>query len=240
MRRRNHQSIIPIIMGMRLFHEISQIQNKPVITLSIIGLCCLIHFRHEVSLPFPPVYDVCISPAIFWSHLNLEMMGRVLFSKFYHSDEWHLYYNCASLTWKGMRIEQSVGPEEFLKIFILMLIISESLYMSLSSLMPELELLSTCTIGISGVIFALKVIVNQTIPAQTQFMGFSIDIKYIAWVELLWYYLIDPYSSFYGHLCGIAAGYLYLFLAPKLQQLSSTTTRRSRNWGSGTTGTNSQ
>ncbi|RHY74268.1 hypothetical protein DYB30_009293 [Aphanomyces astaci] len=63
-----------------------------------------------------------------------------------------------------------------------------------------------CSIGFSAVLFALKVVLNQSSPAYTNILGIQVHTKYAAWVELAYLHYFVPGSSFVGHLAGICAG----------------------------------
>ena len=72
-----------------------------------------------------------------------------------------------------------------------------------------------CAVGFSGVLFALKVLVNHYFSDQHQqgetTLFFDIIPKQAAiWMELLIIQLIVPKASFLGHLAGILAGLVYL------------------------------
>ena len=68
--------------------------------------------------------------------------------------------------------------------------------------------------GFSGVLFALKVLVNHfhadSHSATTNTFGFDIPRKAAIWTELIIIQLLVPKASFLGHLAGILAGLVYL------------------------------
>lgn len=69
------------------------------------------------------------------------------------------------------------------------------------------------SVGFSGVLFALKVVLNSRSDADYSIVeGLLIPSKYAAWVELVLIQLFVPDASFIGHLGGILAGILYLRL----------------------------
>ncbi|CAN0261855.1 unnamed protein product [Ectocarpus fasciculatus] len=67
-----------------------------------------------------------------------------------------------------------------------------------------------CTVGFSGVLFALKYVLSRRSPGVTTVMGFSVHTRYAAWLELVLISVMVPNASFLGHLCGILAGVLYV------------------------------
>uniref|UniRef100_K3WGF9 Peptidase S54 rhomboid domain-containing protein n=1 Tax=Globisporangium ultimum (strain ATCC 200006 / CBS 805.95 / DAOM BR144) TaxID=431595 RepID=K3WGF9_GLOUD len=58
-------------------------------------------------------------------------------------------------------------------------------------------------IGFSGVLFALKVLLNHNSPTFSSVYGFQVPTKYAAWLELVVIHYLVPHSSFMGHMCGI-------------------------------------
>ncbi|KAL8187786.1 UNVERIFIED_CONTAM: Rhomboid- protein 4 [Gekko kuhli] len=68
----------------------------------------------------------------------------------------------------------------------------------------------SCAVGFSGVLFALKVLNNYYHPGGTSnIMGIHVSNKYACWLELLAIHLVNPRSSFAGHLAGILVGLMY-------------------------------
>lgn len=69
-----------------------------------------------------------------------------------------------------------------------------------------------CAVGFSGVIFALKVVLNWHSPTSSTIAGFTIPTRYAAWAELLAIQYATPQASFVGHLGGIVAGLILVYL----------------------------
>lgn len=67
-------------------------------------------------------------------------------------------------------------------------------------------------VGFSGVLFAMKVVLNSEAEDYTFVHGVMVPSRYAAWAELLLVQLLVPGVSFIGHLGGILAGLLYLKL----------------------------
>lgn len=69
------------------------------------------------------------------------------------------------------------------------------------------------SVGFSGILFALKVVLNEHSDANYSVVhGLVIPSKYAAWAELLLIQLFIPDASFIGHLGGILAGIFYVRL----------------------------
>lgn len=72
---------------------------------------------------------------------------------------------------------------------------------------------SEYAVGFSGVLFAMKVVLNSQSENYTAVHGILIvPSRYAAWAELILIQLLVPGVSFLGHLGGILAGILYLRL----------------------------
>jgi len=219
---------------------------KPFATLCVAGVCCAVHFRVELGLPVPSLSDVCTSPMAMITTPSLERFGRLLASAFYHSSDWHLYYNMASLVWKGVNLENAMGAEPFLTMFVTLLVASKVLFVAVSYLAMEVGIsdeLFSCSVGISGVLFALKVIMTHNDAGDSTLFFFPIPTRYLAWGELLLYQMLYPHLSFTGHLAGIFAGYLYLkgkgvaHAAMAHQPRGASRTANAATYGAGRSGT---
>ncbi|KAF9594137.1 hypothetical protein IFM89_028391 [Coptis chinensis] len=67
-------------------------------------------------------------------------------------------------------------------------------------------------VGFSGVLFALKVVLNSQEDENSYVHGLIVPARYAVWAELVLIQLMVPGVSFIGHLGGILAGILYLRL----------------------------
>lgn len=64
--------------------------------------------------------------------------------------------------------------------------------------------------GFSGVLFAMKVVLNSRSDDYTNVYGVLVPSRYAAWAELILIQMFVPDVSFLGHLSGILAGLVYL------------------------------
>ncbi|KAF3652523.1 putative pyruvate dehydrogenase E1 component subunit alpha-3, chloroplastic-like [Capsicum annuum] len=68
------------------------------------------------------------------------------------------------------------------------------------------------SVGFSGVLFAMKVILNAQSDDYTDVHGLLVPTHYAAWAELILIQMFVPGVSFLGHIGGILAGLLFLRL----------------------------
>jgi len=142
---------------------------------------------------------------------------RLLTAAFLHADYSHIYYNMMSLIYKGFIIEQKLGTIPFLGLSAFLIAGCHTL-MCIGAWLAQTYLHSqeemfTRTVGISGLLFAYKLIVNLDFTSEdsTEYVhGFQIPSRYVAWAELILIYLAVPNSSFSAHLCGILIGLVYV------------------------------
>eukprot|EP00696_Hemimastix_kukwesjijk_P015781 gnl/Hemi2/4012_TR1397_c0_g1_i1.p1 gnl/Hemi2/4012_TR1397_c0_g1~~gnl/Hemi2/4012_TR1397_c0_g1_i1.p1 ORF type:complete len:273 (-),score=27.29 gnl/Hemi2/4012_TR1397_c0_g1_i1:68-886(-) len=196
----------------------------PPVTLALILGQCLIHYVLAQDLALG---DICFHP--YWILQGAEYL-RFALAAFFHADDMHLYYNMTSLAWKGRLLEPRFGSYNF-GVLVAGLTALCSFYMLIFSwaafqFFDYPNWYFECSVGFSGVLFALKVILNHQ-PDQANAMSavlglFPIPGRYLVWAELVVIQLLVPRVSFFGHLCGILAGLSYVYgpdVALKLVEL---------------------
>ncbi|CAG2101730.1 unnamed protein product [Medioppia subpectinata] len=165
-------------------------------------------------LPFGNVWDVCLS---YRSIVDHKEYSRVILSQLTHGDDWHLYYNMVSFLWKGRSLERRLGSIRFAITLIVFTISTAFTYVLVNKLIAETtedySYLNHCSVGFSGVIFALKVLTTHFDESRISYlMGYiPIGSKYAVWGELVIIQLISPNASFVGHLSGILVGLAYIY-----------------------------
>ena len=164
--------------------------------------------------------------------------GRLLWFPWLHADDVHLYYNMASLIWKGRVLEAKLKSRGFLFLVAELCVTSALLHLAAAVLLAQLgstSFMHECTVGFSGVLFGLKVLIARLPgPGYTDIAGVRLptkvrpgmtrtggadsavkpnpperparNVQYAAWGELLLCFVLIPDSSLLGHLCGILAG----------------------------------
>lgn len=144
-------------------------------------------------------------------------LKRFFLSPFYHASESHLFYNMMSLLWKGIQLETSMGSNEFAAMVVALLGMSQGITLLLAKSLVlffdyERAYYSEYAVGFSGVLFAMKVVLNSRSEDYTNVHGLLVPARYAAWAELIIIQMFVPGVSFLGHLGGILAGILYLKL----------------------------
>ena len=235
MRRRRGNQVDPMLMllAMRLFQQIQQLPYKPPVTLALMGL------MSWLFLMAPPGFDLCMTPAAIISDpSSAESLARFIVPALLHADSYHLYYNMSSFLWKGVQLEKRYGSEMFAILIAGFTLVSNLIFVALSALTGVSY--HSCTVGFSGVLFALKMVLNADTEAEnTVVYGISVPTRHAAWLELVLCSFFFPQTSFLGHLAGILAGVLFMCSSgAKLAALGRwwrSMVRGPQFWGSGTT-----
>ena len=146
-----------------------------------------------------------------------ELMRRTLASQLLHVDTWHLYYNMTSLLWKGAELEAQLGWRGLTRLLVFSLLTAPMFALATSVALAWngwTRTLRATTVGFSGVLFSLKVVVNSS-PGRRSvlpFVGIAVPSRWATWFELVLIQLLVPNTSFVGHLGGILSGLTYLIL----------------------------
>mmetsp|Transcript_12243 Transcript_12243/g.24899 ORF Transcript_12243/g.24899 Transcript_12243/m.24899 type:complete len:288 (-) Transcript_12243:139-1002(-) len=231
-----------LLLLSRLWEQYQRLSIKPgPITSSLVLLMITLHLVPELS---PPYQAVCISSSHMWQLLQpsstssimawpfatlfiqrsawsraTEGVQRLIMSTLLHVDGLHLYYNMASLLWKGGVLEDGMGVERFCFFVAYAVSFSGAIAVGLGWVAEELHLGTLhCAVGFSGVLYAMSALLAlQDSPDRpTLVFGIPVRRRHAVWVEVVISSLLHSHVSFLGHLAGAAAGALW-GLAPRLQ-----------------------
>ncbi|KAL5255796.1 hypothetical protein ACHWQZ_G011128 [Mnemiopsis leidyi] len=233
----NRQNLGVLLLALQIFQF--GIDRIPIVTLITLltNIGVYLHIPELFDIPLPKVHDICIS---YQGVVVYREYNRLILSGFYHLSDMHLYYNMASLLYKGSKLEPRLGTARFATVIGSLVVGSSAVYCALQYVAAQLlgpSHLHTCAAGFSCVLFGLKVIMQSTSPPSHSLFGFPIHMAY--WSELIWISIISPNASFVGHLAGIVMGMLMtkgplkFLLTGETPAFFEGGVRNQRSWGSG-------
>lgn len=202
------------LLALHALSEYYRLERKPPVTAALLAANTLIYLRPgSLDSLLPTIGEVLFNPYLIVKHRDLK---RFFLSAFYHLGESHLVYNMMSLLWKGIQLETSMGSVEFASMVAALLGMSQGITLLLAKSLLffnyERAYYSEYAAGFSGVLFAMKVVLNSQSETYTSVHGLIVPARHAAWAELILIQMFVPGVSFLGHLGGILAGILYLRL----------------------------
>nr|AIY60667.1 rhomboid protein Ilepu_RBL14 [Ilex purpurea] len=203
------------LLALHAVSEYCRLDRKPPVTAGLLAANTLIYLRPSFLESILPTLDeVWFNPHLILKHRDLK---RFFLSAFYHMGESHLVYNMMSLLWKGIQLETSMGSVKFASMVAALLGMSQGITLLLAKSLlllfdHERAYYHEYSVGFSGVLFAMKVILNSQSDDYTSVHGLVLPSRHAAWAELILIQMFVPGVSFLGHLGGILAGILYLHL----------------------------
>ena len=196
----------------QLFQFLSNSNEYYPISLGVLGLNLIAYFQPGRN--WPSIQQACISVRGAWFDRQWK---RIFLAPFYHSHDFHLYYNMASFIWKAISLERHFGSGYFLYMVAIFSVTTNLVYMAINYALAEVldqwSYINSCAVGFSGVLFALKVVTTHIQPAgMTRVMGFiPVPMRVACWVELVVISVLFPNVSFVGHLAGIIVGFTFVY-----------------------------
>ncbi|KAA8519381.1 hypothetical protein F0562_013637 [Nyssa sinensis] len=203
------------LLAVHAVSEYWRLNRKPPVTAGLVAANTLIYLRPAfLDSILPTLNEVWFNPHLILKHRDLK---RFFLSAFYHVGESHLVYNMVSLLWKGIQLETSMGSVEFASMVATLVGMSQGITLLLAKSLLlffdyERAYYHEYAVGFSGVLFAMKVVLNSQSDNYTSIHGLMVPARYAAWAELILIQMFVPGVCFLGHLGGILAGMLYLRL----------------------------
>ncbi|KAL0292999.1 UNVERIFIED_CONTAM: Rhomboid-like protein 14, mitochondrial [Sesamum radiatum] len=205
------------MLGLLLLQALSEycrLERKPPVTAGLIAANTLIYLRPKFLHPIlPSLNQVWFNPYLILKNKDLK---RFILSAFYHIGESHLVYNMLSLLWKGIQLESAMGSIEYASMVAALVGMSQGITLLLAKVLLlfdyERAYYNEYAVGFSGVLFAMKVVLYSQSDNYAYVQGFVVPTRYAAWAELILIQMFVPGVSFLGHLGGILAGLLYVYL----------------------------
>ncbi|MCL7049037.1 hypothetical protein MKW94_018852 [Papaver nudicaule] len=213
------RGMIPLL-ALHAVNEYYRLPIKPPVTAGLLVANTLIYLRPGVLHTLLPSIDqVWFNPRLIIRDRDLK---RFFLSAFYHMGESHLVFNMMSLLWKGIQMETSMGSVEFASMIAALVPMSQGITVLLAKSLSlffdyEKAFKYEYSVGFSGVLFAMKVVLNSQSDNYTNVYGLMVPARHAAWAELILIQMFVPNVSFLGHLGGILAGILYLRLKGSYQ-----------------------
>lgn len=159
-----------------------------------------------------PTDSLCLNANIIVQH---DQFYRIFTAPLFHGSDIHLYYNMVSFAWKGVHLERRYGSIGFALLLLFMTGLTGFIYVGLSlatsQYLHDDSFANQCAIGFSGIVFALKVLADDS---DGHFGLFTVPKKMAIWMELLIIQILVPNSSFIGHASGVIAGITIAHLLP--------------------------
>ncbi|KAG4096394.1 hypothetical protein H8356DRAFT_1681657 [Neocallimastix lanati (nom. inval.)] len=157
------------------------------------------------------IEDTCINPDIMWNHI-ITSLPRYILHSFIHANVIHIIFNSIALIHFSSNFEKDVGSVLLLYIVFVFTVLIAIFYSFTAKILSILFIdkwMNSCTIGISGVLFAFITIESLQNETIKYIRGIEIPSKYNPLILLVITQLLWPKASFLGHLGGIIVGYLY-------------------------------
>ncbi|CAO2203254.1 unnamed protein product [Urochloa humidicola] len=208
------KGMIPLL-GLQVALEYGRRESsRPPVTAALLAANALVFLRPgALDGILPRINEVALN---YQHSLKFILSKNFFLSPFYHFNEVHLFSNMTSLLWMGVQLETYMGSAEFASMVAALLGLSQGitrlLSQILSSLGCDIAYYGHQTVGFSSVLFGMKVVQTAWPNRFMWLSGTLIPAKYAVWVELLLTQALFPKSFFLGHLGGLLAGQVYLWL----------------------------
>ncbi|KAF8661882.1 hypothetical protein HU200_056842 [Digitaria exilis] len=197
--------MIPLL-GLQVVYKYGRTgSSRPPVTAALLAANVLVFLRPgPLDKILPKTNCVAFNYQLF---LRTFLWKNFFMSPFYHGNEFHLFSNMTSLLWTGVQLETLMGSVKFAS--GISVLVSQCLCL----LGDDIAYFDNHSIGFSGVLFGMKVVQTARSDLFIWLPGMSlIPAKYGVWAELFLTHALFPKASFVGHLGGLLAGYVYLWL----------------------------
>jgi rhomboid domain-containing protein 1 len=224
-RGRNDQganiSPMVIMLCMKVWQAYQDSPVKPPVTFAMVAYNIAAHVYPALAMPFS-LGQVCFSTGAFWAAWCardlVEVAVRTFGSVFTHADDMHLYWNMGSLLVKGVLLEQRLGSEALAVFVAFSIVASSGIQLVVAPFLARAFGYDCgCAVGFSGVLFAMKVVLNYGdhaagSNATSSVWGVRVASRHAHWLEILVSGYLSPRSSLVGHACGALSGMMWLQL----------------------------
>jgi len=209
---------------------VNTLKSLPPVTLGVVVVCCAtfaVQVLAGIVLHLSIESLGCLSP---YQAVQKFQLWRVVTHGLIHTSLAHLVLNSIAAVQLGYVVERKAGSKEaMVKILGSALIIESLLYIAVSYGADGILLLfgkheevsRHCVAGLSGVLFALLVLISGPMPLdmdgvrnadKVSLYGlFGVPKFAVPWILLALIQIVLPQASLLGHLCGMVAGYVLMY-----------------------------
>lgn len=190
---------------------LAAIGNPRILTLLVASVCILLFFLRIAS---SNIGAVCLIPSRVITQFEIY---RIFTGPFFHGGFFHILLNVIAWMFIGRDYEKATGTLPFAySVFVLLIPFISVLHCCAAYLIDALGGTHSriqCTIGISGVLFALLVVNIEAaaVPSISVCGLCSLPSRWYPWLLALVLQLFSPNLSLLGHLSGIVLGYALAF-----------------------------
>ncbi|CAO2167540.1 unnamed protein product [Urochloa humidicola] len=180
------KGVIPLL-GLQVALEYGRPESsRPPVTAALLAANVLLFLRPgALDGILPKTSEVAVS----YQHSLEFILSKNFLSPFYHSNELHLFGNMTSLLWMGVQLETYMGSAEFASMVAALIGLSQGITGLLSQILSllgcDIAYYGHQTVGFSGVLFGMKVVLTAWPNRVIWLSGTLIPAKYAVWVELL-------------------------------------------------------
>jgi len=193
-----------------LWRQVERLPVKPLVTLAALAALVAVHALEPPASAWG-LRRVCISAAGALRASAPAALSLAAASALTHGSDAHLWGNAASFLHKGAQLEARWGGARLAGALAALTLLTQALYVPVALALGRRD---ECAVGFSGVIFALKVILQWQPDAPRDaaevVAGLRVPLRAAAWAELVAIQLVSPHASFVAHLAGILAGLLWV------------------------------
>ncbi|KAL3671632.1 hypothetical protein V7S43_003545 [Phytophthora oleae] len=189
---------------MAMLDSVQGMDRKPPVTLVLMGVMYLLHVQVARTPAMLLPFALCPGKVV-----ARKEIGAVFVAPLIHSEEMYLYQSMLSLMWKGYKLEGRLGSVGFCVLLVYLIALTQALIVFGAHLISW-SATRECFTGFSGVLTAMKVVLNVNSPTFTKLYSFKVPTKYAAWLELFITYLLVPKLPLLAQAAGLMAGYIYV------------------------------
>ncbi|CAM0875645.1 unnamed protein product [Alopecurus aequalis] len=189
--------------------------STPFITSGVILICSAIYLAC-LLIGYDSYSEICFLPSAAASPFQVY---RFYTSVLFHGSLLHVLFNMLTFAPLGTELERIMGSVRLLFLMFLLATTNAIFHLIVAFLVaynpiyPVSYLVDECSIGYSGVIFAMIVIETSLSGVQYRsiFGLFNVPAKWYAWILLILFQFLASNVSLLGHLSGILSGFAYTY-----------------------------